>query len=184
MRKSVVLIIFFFLFVSCRKNINDNSYLLNFSLNNAFVLNNSDTFHLSNGYYSDSAEYEIFQPLSNIFLNDGQIGDTLLISCGNWNYVQNPNSTIEIWFPFFQVKNGIYNYNQNNDINDFSISIKSNIVFDSVASNRYNIISSFDTLATEVSNHIPLLRKPKLGLSWGCIKKSFRRLDTSLMVSW
>ena len=50
--------LFFFIMSldSCRKNINDNSYLLNFSLSNAFILNGSDTFLLKNGYNSDSAE--------------------------------------------------------------------------------------------------------------------------------
>ena len=147
MSRLISLILFFFLFSSCRKNINDNSYLLNFSINNAFVLNNSDTFLLSNGYYSDSAENYLFQPSSNILLNDGQIGDTLLISCGNWSYVQNPAVTVEIWFPYFDIENGIYNFDQTSSVNDFSISVKSNLVFDSLASNSYNIISSFNTLA-------------------------------------
>ena len=106
MSRLISLMLFFFLFSSCRKNINDNSYLLNFSINNAFVLNNSDTFLLSNGYYSDSVDHEVFQPSSNILLNDGQIGDTLLISCGNWSYIQNPTATVEIWFPYFISKMG------------------------------------------------------------------------------
>ena len=148
MSRLVSLMLFFFLFSSCRKNINDNSYLLNFSINNAFVLNNSDTFLLSNGYYSDSAENYLFQPSSNILLNDGQIGDTLLISCGNWSYIQNPTATIEIWFPYFDIENGIYNFDQTSSVNDFSISVKSNLIFDSLASNSYNIISSFNTLAS------------------------------------
>ena len=148
MSRLVSLMLFFFLFISCRKNINDNSYLLNFSINNAFVLNNSDTFLLSNGYYSDSADHEVFQPSSNILLNDGQIGDTLLISCGNWSYIQNPTATVEIWFPYFDIENGIYNFDQTSSVNDFSISVKSNLVFDSLASNSYNIISSFNTLAS------------------------------------
>ena len=147
MSRLVLIILYFSLFISCRKNINDNSYLLNFSINNAFVLNNSDTFLLSNGYYSDSADHEVFQPSSNILLNDGQIGDTLLISCGNWSYIQNPTATVEIWFPYFDIENGIYNFDQTSSVNDFSISVKSNLVFDSLASNSYNIISSFNTLA-------------------------------------
>lgn len=147
MSRLISLMLFFFLFSSCRKNINDNSYLLNFSINNAFVLNNSDTFLLSNGYYSDSVNHEVFQPSSNILLNDGQIGDTLLISCGNWSYIQNPTATVEIWFPYFDIDNGIYNFDQTSSVNDFSISVKSNLVFDSLASNSYNIISSFNTLA-------------------------------------
>ena len=148
MSRLVSLMLFFFLFISCRKNINDNSYLLNFSINNAFVLNNSDTFLLSNGYYSDSADHEVFQSSSNILLNDGQIGDTLLISCGNWSYIQNPTATVEIWFPYFDIENGIYNFDQTSSVNDFSISVKSNLVFASLASNSYNIISSFNTLAS------------------------------------
>ena len=148
MSRLVSLMLLFFLFISCRKNINDNSYLLNFSINNAFVLNNSDTFLLTNGYNSDSAENYLFQPSSNILLNDGQIGDTLLISCGNWSYIQNPTATVEIWFPYFDIENGIYNFDQSSSVNDFSISVKSNLVFDSLASNRYNIISSFETLAS------------------------------------
>ena len=80
-------------------------------------------------------------------LNDGQIGDTLLISCGNWSYIQNPTATVEIWFPYFDIENGIYNFDQTSSVNDFSISVKSNLVFDSLASNSYNIISSFNTLA-------------------------------------
>ena len=152
MSRLISLMLFFFLFSSCRKNINDNSYLLNFSINNAFVLNNSDTFLLSNGYYSDSADHEVFQPSSNILLNDGQIGDTLLISCGNWSYIQNPTATVEIWFPYFDIQNGIYNFDQTSSVNDFSISVKSNLVFDSLASNSYNIISSFNTLASSNLN--------------------------------
>ena len=152
MSRLVSLMLFFFLFISCRKNINDNSYLLNFSINNAFVLNNSDTFLLSNGYYSDSADHEVFQSSSNILLNDGQIGDTLLISCGNWSYTQNPTATVEIWFPYFDIENGIYNFDQTSSVNDFSISVKSNLVFDSLASNSYNIISSFNTLASSNLN--------------------------------
>ena len=148
MSRLISLMLFFFLFSSCRKNINDNSYLLNFSINNAFVLNNSDTFLLSNGYYSDSVDHEVFQPSSNILLNDGQIGDTLLISCGNWSYIQNPTATVEIWFAYFDIQNGIYNFDQTSSVNDFSISVKSNLVFDSLASNSYNIISSFNTLAS------------------------------------
>ena len=147
MSRLVLIILYFSLFISCRKNINDNSYLLNFSINNAFVLNNSDTFLLTNGYNSDSAENYLFQPSSNILLNDGQIGDTLLISCGNWSYIQNPTATVEIWFPYFDIENGIYNFDQTSSVNDFSISVKSNLVFDSLASNSYNIISSFNTLA-------------------------------------
>ena len=152
MSRLISLMLFFFLFSSCRKNINDNSYLLNFSINNAFVLNNSDTFLLSNGYYSDSADHEVFQSSSNILLNDGQIGDTLLISCGNWSYIQNPTATVEIWFPYFDIENGIYNFDQTSSVNDFSISVKSNLVFDSLASNSYNIISSFNTLASSNLN--------------------------------
>ena len=147
MKKLDVLILFFLLFTSCRKGINDNSFLLNFSLNNAFILNNFDTILTPNGYYSDTCEYEKFNPSSNIFLNDGTIGDTLLSSCGNWTYLDNPNSSVEIWFPNLQIKNGTYNYNKNNSVNDFSISVKSNIIFDSIGIDRFNIISSFDTLA-------------------------------------
>ena len=147
MKKLDVLILFFLLFTNCRKGINDNSFLLNFSLNNAFILNNFDTILIPNGYYSDTCEYEKFNPSSNIFLNDGTIGDTLLSSCGNWTYLDNPNSSVEIWFPNLQIKNGTYNYNKNNSVNDFSISVKSNIIFDSIGIDRFNMISSFDTLA-------------------------------------
>ena len=84
--------------------------------------------NLSNGYYSDSVDHEVFQPSSNILLNDGQIGDTLLISCGNWSYIQNPTATVEIWFPYFDIQNGIYNFDHTSSVNDFSISVKSNLV--------------------------------------------------------
>ena len=64
------------------------------------------------------------------------------------NYLQNPTATVEIWFPYFDIENGIYNFDQSSSVNDFSISVKSNLVFDSLSSNRYNIISSFETLAS------------------------------------
>ena len=120
--------VFIVSFVSCRKNINDNSYLLNFSINNAFILNHSDTFLLTNGYNSDSAENYLFQPSSNIFLNDGQIGDTLLISCGNWSYLQNPTATVEIWFPQGSIEDGIYEFSKTASVNDFEIVIKRNLI--------------------------------------------------------
>ena len=166
MKKLDVLILFLLLFTSCRKGINDNSFLLNFSLNNAFILNNFDTILIPNGYYSDTCEYEKFNPSSNIFLNDGTIGDTLQSSCGNWTYLDNPNSSVEIWFPNLQIKNGTYNYNKNNSVNDFSISVKSNIIFDSIGIDRFNIISSFDTLAIsdQGNSHYNFLYKVEMAV--------------------
>ena len=166
MKKLDVLILFLLLFTSCRKDINDNSFLLNFSLNNAFILNNYDTILIPNGYYSDTCEYEKFNPSSNIFLNDGTIGDTLQSSCGNWTYLDNPNSSVEIWFPNLQIKNGTYNYNKNNSVNDFSISVKSNIIFDSIGIDRFNIISSFDTLAIsdQGNSHYNFLYKVEMAV--------------------
>ena len=147
-----VLILFFMVISGCTKHKNDNSYLLNFTLDNAFIINDSDTINIQNGYFSDSIINGIPPHSSNILLNDGEIGDTLLISCGNWSYIQNPNTTVEIWFPNNVFSDGIYNYDKNNSVNDFFIQIRNNIVFDSTAYD-YNFISSYDPLALTYSNN-------------------------------
>ncbi|MBM78368.1 MAG: hypothetical protein CL846_07785 [Crocinitomicaceae bacterium] len=144
---SIVLILFF----CCTKNKNDNSYLLNFTLNNAYIINDSDTVSIQNGYFSDSIIDGIPPHSSNIFFIDGEIGDTLSSSCGNWSYVQNPNTTVEIWFPNNVISDGTYNYDKNNSVNDFFIQIRNNIVFDSTAYD-YNFISSYEPLALTYSN--------------------------------
>ena len=145
--KCLIFIFLSILILSCNKGFNNNSYLLNFNLNNAYVINNSDTILIVNGYTSDSIYNSVPALSSNIFLNDGIIGDTLTISCGNWSYLQNPNTTVEIWFPNDVIIDGIYNYDNNNLTNDFFIQIKNNIIFDSISGTSYNTISSYKPIA-------------------------------------
>jgi len=152
MKRLFVLLITVFFLASCRKKVIDNSYLINFTLDNAFTINRNDTIKFKNGYFSDSIINGIPPHSSNIYLTDGEIGDTLLISCGNWSYIQNPQSTVEIWFPKVTVKDGIYNYDRNNTVNDFFIQIRKNIVFDSTGPYNYNFISSYEPLAMTYSN--------------------------------
>ena len=137
---SVLIILFF---VSCKKNSDNNSILLNFTLDNCYVINNSDTVLTNNAYNLDTILFGNIYETGSLVLTDGVIGDTLRVGCSNWNYILNPTNTVDIWFPSSILADGIYNYSKESSTNDFEVRIKNNIVFDSTAWNRYNTIASY-----------------------------------------
>jgi len=140
------LLLFIFL-VSCRKPKDNNSLLLNFNLNNSFVIDNNDTISTPNGYLLDTNFGGYYYQVGKILFSDGLIGDSLRYSCSNWTFIENPTSIVEFWFPNSLIEDGIYNYSINNSTNDFEVRMKNNIVFDSTAWNRYNVIQSYNNIA-------------------------------------
>ena len=64
-----------------------------------------------------------------IHLNDGEIGDSLVLGCwGNWiGYIENPSASVKIWFPQTDLEDGIYQYSRTEDLNDFSVYIERNM---------------------------------------------------------
>ena len=86
-------------------------------------------------------------PSANIYINDGQIGDTLITSCGSYNYISNPTTSVKIWFPSSTLEDGLYNYDANASENDFVISIQKNMVFGIDAGGHPNTILESEWVA-------------------------------------
>ena len=147
---SFIIILFF---VSCKKNSDNNSILLNFTLDNCCVINNSDTVLTNYAYNLDTILFGNIYETGSLVLTDGVIGDTLRVGCSNWNYILNPTNTVDIWFPSSILADGIYNYSKESSTNDFEVRIKNNIVFDSTAWNRYNAIASYDAFSSIYDFH-------------------------------
>ena len=123
MKNYLIVLITPLIFSCSKKNPENNSFL--FEFDNHYFIEGSNEFVETNKGYIDT----IFQRISTfIHLNNGEIMDTLVYSCGNWNYTVNPSSTVKIWFPK-SIKNGIYRYSRAANINDFEINIRRNISF-------------------------------------------------------
>ncbi|MBG15407.1 MAG: hypothetical protein CL853_03540 [Crocinitomicaceae bacterium] len=155
-------LIFVFILFSCQKSStpNPDTYLFdfNFNINNSFLIETSgELISTNNGYLMDEYIYDnIGTFVSNLFISDGLIPDTLISVCGNYNYLENPTAEIRIWFPFSTLQEGLYTYNKDSAINDFTMSIIRNISFDSTAINNNNQIVSSDIVAsTYGSTNIP-----------------------------
>jgi hypothetical protein len=113
---------------SCGKNNSSDpdAYFFEFDFNNHFSLESTGEMLQTDKGYIDTA----FEWVSaHIHLSDGSIGDTLLTSCGNWFYEENPTSTVEIWFPQGTIEDGIYEFSKTESVNDFQIVIKRNLSF-------------------------------------------------------
>ena len=134
MRFSLYFLLMFSIFVlSCNKENNQDPdyYLFDFDYNNSYYQNSNGQYISTNkGYLMDTMYLDnVPTPTANIYINDGQIGDTLKTSCGSYNYISNPTTSVKIWFPSSSLENGIYNYDANSTENDFVISIQKNMVF-------------------------------------------------------
>ena len=157
----LLIIINVFLFSSCNKSKkiesipNENSLLFTFDLNNSYVIEpTGDTIITNNGYNQISYSSSVFStpyPTKKIWLTDGQINDTLSSCCGNYNYLTTPTTTIEIWFPNYN-SNGLYFYNIDSTVNDFEISIKNQMKFNSLGSNTHHLDSVNNLVSTSGNN--------------------------------
>ncbi|MDG1841209.1 MAG: hypothetical protein P8I93_02555 [Crocinitomicaceae bacterium] len=128
--------LFFMVFISScnkEKNTPPDAYLFEFEFdyNNSYYQNSNGQYISTNkGYLMDTMYMgDIPTPSANIYINDGQIGDTLISSCGSLNYLTNPSTSVKIWFPSSTLEDGVYNYDANATENDFVISIQKNMIF-------------------------------------------------------
>ena len=100
--------------------------IFDYDLANGFVSQGSDmSYGISKAYLDTEFQWTSV----HVNLNDGVVGDSLVTSCGNWSYEVNPNSTVEIWFPDAFVEDGIYQFSDQSDDNDFQILIKRDLSF-------------------------------------------------------
>ncbi len=114
---------------SCRKSNSPNYLLFDFDLNNSYTIESSfDTILTNKGLLT----YSTLSPSASIWLIDGEVTDTLTTCCGAWNYVTNPTTKVKIWFPINTINDGIYEYNADSSINDFSIEIMNDMKFQSI----------------------------------------------------
>ena len=147
------LLILSILVLSCNKENNqDPDYYLfdfEFDYNNSYYQNsNGQYISTNNGYLMDTMySGNVPTPTANIYINDGQIGDTLITSCGSYNYISNPSTSVKIWFPQSSLEDGIYNYHVDSSENDFVISIQKNMVFGTDAGGHPNTILESEWVA-------------------------------------
>lgn len=127
---------------SCSSDEDNNRFV--FGLDNSYRIESSDVvFESPNGYEALSEESYA------IVLNDGSIGDELLLPCCNsqWTYDFNPTTEVSITFgmPKGQLQSGVYTHSKDATDNDFNITIINNIRFESPSDNvntfNYNPIA-------------------------------------------
>jgi len=110
----------------CRQSSDCAHELLEVALDNQLEIQNSgELLELSNAYIDKEFQWTSV----HINLNDGLVGDSLVSSCSNWSYLENPNSTVEIYFPDAFVEDGCYHFSRSSVENDFQIVIKNNLTF-------------------------------------------------------
>ncbi len=153
MRKtSFFLLLFIVVSFGCNKSStpNPDTYLFdfNFELSNSFLIESSEEFvTTNNGYLMDEFIYDnVGSAASNLFLSNGVFPDTLTTVCGIYNYIENPSAEVRIWFPFTTLQDGLYTYSKDSSTNDFTISIFSNMLFDSV--DNSSLLVSRDLIAS------------------------------------
>ena len=96
MKFSNLLLLMLSIFVlSCNKEHTQDPdyYLFDFDYNNSYYQNSNGQYVPTNkGYLMDTMYLDnVPTPTANIYINDGQIGDTLISSCGSYNYLSNPS---------------------------------------------------------------------------------------------
>tara|TARA_Y100000385_G_scaffold168422_1_gene174410 strand:- start:1789 stop:2424 length:636 start_codon:yes stop_codon:yes gene_type:complete len=152
MKFSNLLLLTLSIFVlSCNKEHTQDPdyYLFDFDYNNSYYQNSNGQYVSTNkGYLMDTMYLDnVPTPTANIYINDGQIGDTLISSCGSYNYLSNPSTSVKIWFPSSSLEDGLYNYDVNSTENDFVISIQKNMVFGPSSGGQPNTILESEWLA-------------------------------------
>ena len=146
-RIPVIILFLSVFFVCCNKtnSPNPDTYLFDFNFNaeNTYISTlSADSISIPYGYLMDEYIYDL-QPsqTSNIYFSNGVFPDTLVVSCGNYNYITNPTTVVKIWFSHTSLENGLYTYSKDSANNDFSIYIFSNMIFDTTFSNYSHLVS-------------------------------------------
>ena len=128
------------LITSCSKEYNSNNNVrqfdFDFDFNNQYKIESTGELFETNKAYIDT-NYATWQNsvlvVNNyIHLNDGEIGDSLVLGCwGSWDgYLKNPSTIIKICFPQRKLENGVYKYSRKKGFKDFDIQVKRNITWD------------------------------------------------------
>ena len=145
--KTIVLKVFnlcfiMWMMVSCSSDEENDRFV--FGLDNSYRIESSDVvFESPNGYEAVGSDSYA------IVLNDGSIGDELLLPCCNsqWTYDFNPTTEVSITFgmPKGQLQSGVYTHSKDATDNDFNITIINNMRFESPSDNvntfNYNPIA-------------------------------------------
>lgn len=128
--KNLLGVIILFSLMSCQSDDNGDENIFEFNLNNSYRIESTGTvFETSNAFE------EVNIPEFKLILTDSEIGDELTPPCCNtpWDYIINP--TTEVKITFFKSKNdlrsGVYTYEKDALDNDFFISVKNEMNFDS-----------------------------------------------------
>ena len=121
-----------FLITSCSKEYNSNDNMrqfdFNFDFNNQYKIESTGELIETHKAYIDTN----YEGVNNyMHLNDGEIGDSLVLGCwSSWNgYIKNPSTTIKILFPQTKLENGTYKYSRTKRFKDFDIQIIRNITW-------------------------------------------------------
>ena len=115
-----------FVFVASCGQDEEHSELFDFDLNDGISLESTNEFlQLPMAYVDTLYQWDTV----HLNLNDGATGDSLITECGNWNYEENPMTTVEIWFTDTWVEDGIYEFSKDAVSNDFNIMIRKNLIF-------------------------------------------------------
>ena len=152
---SIFIILSVLTIIGCSKeNTGDSNYRFefDFDLNNHYLIESTGELVETNRAYIDT-NYEWINNF--IHLNDGVIGDSLVLGCwGNWSgYIENPSASVKIWFPQTELADGVYQYARTEDVNDFIIHMERNMTWGE-SSNAWgtiegtNAILNSDTVAS------------------------------------
>ena len=114
------------LFVQCCRPSDNLNEVFDFDLTDQIAIQGtSDTLDIAKAYLDTEFQWTS----THVNLNDGVVGDSLVTSCGNWNFEINPTSMVEIWFPDAFVEDGVYHFSGVASSNDFQILIKQDLSF-------------------------------------------------------
>lgn len=128
--KNLFGVIILFSIISCQNDDNGDENIFEFNLNNSYRIESTGlVFETANAFE------EINNSEFKLILTDSEIGDELTPPCcfTPWDYIINPTTEVKISFVKSknELRSGIYTYEKDALENDFVISIKNEMNFDS-----------------------------------------------------